>query len=250
MMAGGFLVLAGLIWGSMSLLQRTRQTTNSNAWREFVQALRAGDAEELRLVAADYRTTPAAARALQAAGMLTLESGVTSILTDRDGALESLKLAQEDLESALNLAKSDNVLVPQIHLGLAQVYEAKNELDKAKAQYNQILESTAFRPFHRIAQQRRNFLEQEETQEFANWFAKQKVATPRASSTGGSSVAPPSPHDDLPSVDLMLPGRGELNRSELEQKYGPLDPPTEGTADDSKSEAGEQPETTEKGTDE
>ncbi len=227
---GGLLIFAGVLWGSMSLLRVYRQRNLASSWSEFTRALQAGDIQDLRDVAERYRQYPAAARALQAAGILNLENGVRSLLTDRGEAMESLKLAREDFQSALNLGRSDPFLRPQLLLGLAQAHEAMNQLDQAKEQYSLLADAKDGAAYTQIARYRLKFLGMPDTQEFSTWYAKQKAELPANPVLGGATPSPPTVYDDLKASDLLLPDKDALQRGELEKSFGPLQPPESGTS--------------------
>lgn len=227
------IILAVVMFGS-KLLRQSRVRQLGSGWREYEAAIRASDPEGLRQVAEAMRNTAIAPRALQAAGMLAMEDAVRRLLTDREGAMETLSQAEEDLQSALNLQRRDPILRSQILLALAQVYESKNELDKAEEQYRQVVENADGHPYAALAADRMKFLNLKDTREFAEWFAAQKVEPPPilkdTPPSSGANLRPPGAYDDLPTSDLSLPSADDLRRSDMEQSFGPLMPPVEGEA--------------------
>lgn len=219
-----FIVL-GLVWGGMGIMRSLRREQLATGWRAMFESLRSGDAAELRRIAEEHRNTPVAARALQAAGMLTLDEATPQLLTDRAEALEQLKVADEDFRSAFNLARGDKLLQSQIAMGWAQVHEARNDLEAARQEYEKVVNLAVNEAMVRQAADRIQFLELDDTKAFSAWFAEQKLPKPAASGSSERAASGPSAYDDLPENDLALPDESTLERSEL----GAMTPPESGS---------------------
>jgi tetratricopeptide (TPR) repeat protein len=168
-----------------------------------------------------------------------LHRGANRLLLDRAEGLELLDQARKDFEAALAAPHQDANLQAQTLLGLAQVFEATNELDKAQEQYQRVLDSHPDTSFALVAKRRLDFLNLADTAAFSDWFSKQKVELPPPAATSGLSPQIPSVHDDLPiSSDLLLPDANALERSGTEN-LGPMIPPDQGeqvSPDDTASE--------------
>jgi tetratricopeptide (TPR) repeat protein len=228
-----------LVWLAFSWMGFSRGRQLRAGWSEYVHASKAGDVDGLRQVAARFPRTPAATRSLYMSATIGLHRGANRLLLDRAEGLELLDQARKDFEAALAAPHQDANLQAQTLLGLAQVFEATNELDKAQEQYQRVLDSHPDTSFALVAKRRLDFLNLADTAAFSDWFSKQKVELPPPAATSGLSPQIPSVHDDLPiSSDLLLPDANALERSGTEN-LGPMIPPDQGeqvSPDDTASE--------------
>ncbi len=191
-------------------MRGNKQRQMQEGWQAYLDAASQRDMEGLRGVAALYPRSEAGAWGFQSAGDLALATGSRSMFFDRGEAIELLKQARDDYESASNMATSD-FLKQRSLLGLAQTQEALNEFDTAFETYEKLIKTWPESSLAETSRERLAFLNNPSTKEFYDWFMAQQPIVPQPNPLGGSNVRPPSPYADLPTdPDLQLPNMSDL----------------------------------------
>lgn len=114
----------------------------------------------------------------------------------RSGALEALDRAQSAYEGVIRTT-SDPRLENRARLGLARIYEMRNELDKAKDEYGRV--EGAFAP---IAKMRAERLAEPDVKATYDWLATAQPPRPRAPLGPGT----PGQTPEFSVGDMTLPG--------------------------------------------
>ena len=212
---GGFLLTAALIF-AFSSMRKNQEARESTSWNEYFRAASETDIVGLREMASNYRDTEAGAWALQSAGDIGLATGSRYMFSDRGEALDYLKQAEEDFQSAFNMAKTP-MLKQRSLMGLAQAQESLNKFEEAGNSYSKLIKTYPNSPLVKMAEENLALLEKPSTKKFYDWFFAQKPVprAPAANPLGGMNIKPPSPYGDLPSDpttslpdDSLLGGSG------------------------------------------
>ena len=215
--------LVGIL--AFSVMQGQNEGREQAAWTNFFQAQAMGDAENAKEVARQFANTEAAAWAWQWAGDYELTQASSEAFTDKAESLEGLTAAMEAYEAALK-SSPPAVIQQRSKLGLAQVYEGLNELDKAQAEYEEVAKRWPDSHVAKVAEDRIAFLQMPETKEFANWFAKQKPRDRSGAAATPSGIQLPSATDDLSTdSDLMLPDASAIEGARSSAEFDSMTPP-------------------------
>jgi hypothetical protein len=225
MLMGVLVIIAVLFFAVLYLWgQRSRQI--AVGWDELYAASAEGDAGQLDIVARNHPGTLLGEWASQMAGDNHLRNGVNLLTSDRDEAYQRLRDARDAYESVINETE-DAMLKQRATMGLAQVFEATNEVGKAEAQYQSVIKSWPNEPVFKVATERLEFLKEPSTRGFLTWFSKQKPRPAQSPTTPGSETKLPSIYDDLPGdSDLTLPDSNALPSRQSDPLFDPLQPPT------------------------
>ncbi len=207
LIVGVAVVIAAVLFAIMFISNSNRRT-NEASWTGYYAAASSRDPEELHKVAERYAGTKAAIWALHAAAQANLMQGSQSLYLDRGASREQLREAAEDYVSVLEkLGPSDEPLLRQRALyGLAQAYEAQNELGKAGERYEEIAKAWPESAIGKQAGQRAAALKRTDTQDFYKWFFAQKPPAPTPP-RGGTSI----PFGDVPqepNISMPAPFSG------------------------------------------
>ena len=204
-------------------LYRSRQTENrSDATLQLARASATSNTDDLTSIAATYPGTPAAAWAKLYEGSIKMAAGMTALFESRDEAEELLGDAESAYRTALQSSR-DRILRSRAHYGLAQIAEARGEIDEAKVQYQEAMSAGESDAMVEVAKERIAVLERPQSQEFLTWFSAQDF----------------SPAE--PSLPPALPELGDLPD---EPDFGPLDleMPTDNPADQPTDQSTDQPQ--------
>ncbi len=207
--AGCVLVLAG--WYFVASGQERKQ---AESWRSYMlaSANQLNDAaEDLSLVADRFPDTPAGQWAALRAADFKAFDGMRLMFSDRAAAETALNTAKSHYRSVLESkpAAKDTMLSSRARFGLAQVLENQCELDKAKEEYERVVQSAGGTTLEKAAQERIDRLDTAAIKKWYNWFANQKPA-PRHLESGPTSSSPALPPDsdlnvvpDAPTDDFL-----------------------------------------------
>ncbi len=224
----GVLLLGAAVSMVSATLSRRAKARAATSWREFRLAASEQDIEGLRDLAVKFPGTESAGWGLQTAADITLASGSMAMFGDREIAMERLKAARDDFQSALTVSKSVNSEFLKRHalMGFAQASESLGEFDDAKQAYEEVVTAWPSLSIAEDARDRLEFLSQSSTEEFYQWFVEQEIQLPppiRPRTDG--QIERPSVYGDLPKDDdFRLPGLDSLDGGGLSN--GPsLTPP-------------------------
>lgn len=139
-------VVAGVVLlVSLSLLASGlsvgRAGTNE-AWSKLEAAKTAEEREE---IAAAYPKTPAEQSALLMVASEYYMRGFADLPTNKDVALPLLKKALDRFQKVADEAPADSVQARAAALGVARTLEARNEIEKAVAQYDKVAGNAAWK---------------------------------------------------------------------------------------------------------
>lgn len=218
----GVVVLAGaaMVALTFSLTQRSRNA--ALGWQAYYEASAARNAESLSDIAKDHEGTTAGIWATQAAGDAYLMQGTSLLHIDRDDAAERLNKARDAYQQVIDQTY-DDLLKPRALLGLAQCYEARNEVGEAEKQYNRVVEGWPETSLAELAKERRDLLTQASTREFLNWFDDQQPQLPPVTGAPGAATNP---------FGSALPGSDGESDQGTGLPFGTLEPPSDSAADD------------------
>ena len=193
-------VFAFVLWSRKSEARRAK------GWQEYFtasQSVKEGD-EDLLKVIDDYPHTPAALWARISIADRQLAKGIDQLFNDRALARQSLDDAVEGFRTALDEASDDQFLAERATFGLAEAYEAKNDLSQAREQYGAVVKRWPEGAFAGMANDRLSDLERRGTKDFYDWFAKHSPPpkTPKGPGVPGER---PTFDTSLPD-DLFTPG--------------------------------------------
>jgi hypothetical protein len=140
---------------------------------------------------------------------MDLSSGLSALYTNRDEAYRLLDDARQAYNSVVDQASDDPELMVTALLGLANVSEATNNLDKARDYYQKLAQQFANTAEASQAASRLAALKSPEEQQFYRWFDKQKPLPPSPTLPN----VPGMPDDlsrlpDKPDLPLFTPAGG------------------------------------------
>ncbi len=111
------------------------RTAKDEAWTELETAKTAAERVE---IANTFPNTPASRWALLQAGTEYYNQGFSELPGNKDLALPTLKKALDLFQKVAEAAEPDSIQARAATLGIARALEARNELDKAIAQYEKV----------------------------------------------------------------------------------------------------------------
>ena len=228
---------AAAIIAAWYYLGSSTEKKQAQAWRSYLRAGTdpQGDlVAELSAVADDFSDTMAGLWAAQTAADIESARGIRLLFTDRASAETSLTLARSRYQEILDNkhAGTAPMLVQRAHFGLAQTYEAQNDVDEASKHYATVAESAKDTALGKAAQERIDKLAMADTKAWYNWFERQKPV-PRDLGTGATS--PLGSGLDLPPSDLnVVPDQpsDDFLKSGAAEDAGAATPPDEATKED------------------
>ena len=139
LLAAAVVVLTGLslLAGGLSL----GKAASDEAWTKLETAKTAAERVE---IAKDFPKTAAERYALLQAATEFYNQGAMDLPANRDVALPTLKKALDLFQKVADEAPADTPQARVAAFGLARTYEARNELDKAVAQYRKVAATKAW----------------------------------------------------------------------------------------------------------
>ena len=185
---------------------RGRDTKISVGWEDYYFALAERDTDRLGAVAEDHPGTPAALWAKQSEADLELAKGIESLFIDRNAAKESLNRARTRYEEIEESAAGQPLLLQRARFGLAQLYEAQSNIEKAQKYYDLVAASTTDASLSKQAQQRLDVLKDPAVEKWYNWFSRQKPVPPTTPSTSGGVQLPGNLGELSDRPDITVPG--------------------------------------------
>lgn len=193
----------GLVLMYMSNAQYRKR---AEGWSSYYQAVANREVKELQDVARQYADSEAALWALLSAGDINLASGSAQLFSDREEAADLLDQAEKDLLEVERRGGQHPALVRRARFSLAQVYEAKADVKKARQYYELVAKSDPKSALGKEAKQRFDDLSSESIEEWYAWFAEQEPPQPTGD-TGGLGPQMPNDLDLLPErPDISFPG--------------------------------------------
>ncbi len=210
----GLLVFIALlfIW---SYVNRSSSYRQSEAWDAYNQAVGSLplNLTQLRRTAEEFPNSQ-----MQKMADVTWADGQVfaasrSYIANRAAAKDALGKAASAYEGIIR-SSDDERLVGHARLGLGRVYEMQNQLDKARAQYEQVTG-----PYAAYAKVQAERLANPEAKETYNWLATAQAPAPRAPMGPGTPGQQPefSPGDiSLPNGSGATPGTPSQSKNAAE----------------------------------
>jgi hypothetical protein len=196
----GIVAALAVVLVGMSYFSGESAARRSAAWDTFNQAVEAGypDLDMLRESAEEHAGTP-----MQKWADITWADGqlwraAQYYMQQRPISMDDLQRAESSYRSLLQ-ETDEPQLVSRAHFGLGRVYEFRNELDKARAEYSMVQGG-----FAALAKQRAELLAKQETKDTYAWLATAEVPRPRVPSGPGT----PGQRPAFSAGDLDLPASG------------------------------------------
>ena len=202
-------------------ISNQKSTALTRGWLEFDEAFTTRSIEGLRNVAEQYANTNVGLRALQAAADIYLEKGTQLLFVSRDEAESELGKAISNYRTVADNAKQP-MLKRRALYGLAQTYEAQNDLENAAKNYEHLTKLWPESALGKRAERDLARIGKRSTEDFYAWFFKQNPSARPAPGTAqpglGSRPDRPAggfgdgafelPDQPDPSVEegLTLPG--------------------------------------------
>lgn len=170
---------------------RKREAQLERTWDSYFSAQRETTPEGLRSVAEAHPRAPAGLWSRLTLADIQLRKGVDGMFSFRAEGEDSLKDAVEAYEYVIANAPRGSLLAERATFGLGEALESQNELKKARAQYETLIETWPEGAFSMQAKQRLVDLEKASTKQFYDWFAKQEPKPKPAASSILSGEKPP-----------------------------------------------------------
>ncbi|HEY1598218.1 MAG TPA: hypothetical protein VGG64_01360 [Pirellulales bacterium] len=180
-------VTVGLLYTYLSK-QSARQI--EQGWQRYFTAIdqlqQKRDVDDLTQLAesSEFANTPVGYWSMLSLADYHLNQGLDQLFKDRPAAAASLRQAIDGYSRVTNQTQYP-MLAERAVLGIARGYESLNELDKARAVYEQLATRASAGPFVTEAQQRLRDLGQEPTKRFYDWFF---AATPPRTGLDGPGM--------------------------------------------------------------
>jgi predicted negative regulator of RcsB-dependent stress response len=207
LIVGGLLALAAILFG-YSYFGNESSTRQSDAWNSYNEAVGGmlPNLDKLDESADEYPDSP-----VQQLADITWADGQVAIasryyLQNRKAADEAADRAIRTYQSLLS-ATDDQRIKSRAHFGLARVYELKNELDKAKAEYKLVTGG-----FAALAEQRLKDLDKPDTIAAYAWLAT--AESPRITAPAGPGIPGVSPGFTPGEIDLPAATTGTTPATE------------------------------------
>lgn len=220
-------MIGGAIWYSYS---RTSSSRSEAAWAMYSQAR---TAEDFGNVADAYSNTEVGTWARLGEGERLVDSGISLMFTDREGALGELKKADEAFRKVLGNRSGSEIARERAAWGLAKSTEAQSDSDTTKAieGYTALLSQFPKSIYKAAAEERIESLKSPGAKEFYAWFHKQHPKPPDLK----------KPKDGLPEghppIDSLLDDKPEGDKSESKKPEAKDDDKSEESKSDAKKDA-------------
>ena len=192
-------ILAGVVvFGVVRYLSMRSTSDQADGWNSYLRATANQDLDALSDLAERSAGTPAGNWAQLYLGDQRLEEGIEQLYVNKSEARDQLKKAEESY-LAVREKSSEPLLKQRATLGLARVYESLVELDKARQEYQRLVDQWPDSVYAATAKQRLEDLSEKSTREFYDWFASQEP-TPPVEGPGTPGMRQPFNLDDLPDT--------------------------------------------------
>ena len=201
-------MIGGAIWYSYT---RTSSSRSEAAWAQYSQAR---SAEDFGNIADVYSSTEVGTWARLGEGERLLDSGISLMFTDREGALGDLKKADEAFRKVLGNRSGPDVARERASWGLAKSTEAQSDSDTTKAieGYTALLSQFPKSIYKAAAEERIESLKSPDAKEFYAWFHKQNPKPPELK----------KPKDGLPdghpSLDSLMDDKSDGEKPKAEEQ--------------------------------
>lgn len=218
--AVGAAIVVALIVG-YQWFSATNTATEGEAWFAYMKALNASaepKPDDLSLVYETHKSTMAAAWAKLMLADSKLDSGNQHLFGDRFDSPPDRAKANADFAEARDLYREllkDNqvqnspMLMQRATLGLAQVYESRNELNKARDNYKKLLKDWPDGLYQSVAEKRLASLERESTKQFYDKLARYEPKIPEPSGPGVPGKKPEFKLPDFLNTPKEQPDTGD-----------------------------------------
>jgi hypothetical protein len=221
----GVLALVALGWGWWSTQV---QKKSAQAWSDFYFA--SGDPDQLIAVYEDHPDSIAAQWARQSEADSQVARGMDSVYVDREQADTLFRRARSNYSGILEKS-NDPMLRARATLGLAQAFEGSGEVDKAIAEYKNVLAMTQVPAAMTSEVQRRmEWLQSPGSKDFYAWYRDFRPAPAAPVNVPGDLKSLPGlPDFQLPplqSSPATAPATGTP-----EAASGNVTPPVQGSTD-------------------
>ncbi|MGL6195718.1 MAG: tetratricopeptide repeat protein [Thermoguttaceae bacterium] len=221
-----------IYWGIVAVLaaiciflifSRISASYSANAWNNYLTALNSGDVEKLEELTNNYKSGEVATRIRLSIGEILLEEGCNLAITKKEGAVEKLEKALENIVKAQSLAgsvSSDTQLAQQAAYDLAQTYEAlatfrkgKDDKENAIKEFEQIVSKWKNGVYTQSAEKHLAYLKNPATERFFNYYenyvpSAETNKTPSFSTLGSGNL---SPEDFAGVLEDMLKNQQQEN---------------------------------------
>ncbi len=182
----GAVVAVGIVGAAYAYLASRNREAQAHAWNEFYLAMGSGigaDNDRMEELAEGFGGSPVGLWSRIIVADTKLMVGMDELFTNAAEGRQKIREAIEKYNAALAMT-NDSAIQQRAHLGLGRGYEALNQLDEARQNYQALVDasSTAFGSY---AEERLKDLEKPATGDFYDWFAQQD---PQPATTGSSGA--------------------------------------------------------------
>ncbi len=231
-------VVAAMVFGAASWWVRSSAQGNEAAWDSFYTALgnatNSGDPRPLKQLVDRYRGTAVGFWAAVVASEIHLARGTAEILTNRADAIAEIKNAQEGFSLVADECRDPRLRERALY-GRARSYEAlagtgdvAGHLDRAAADYEQVLALNTGSVYAKFAEQRlkelRRPLVKEFYQKLAAYQPPAQPQAPAAPGTGAGSGSGTFSESVLNATELKSPAPGAAKEGPAAAAGGPEKP--------------------------
>jgi tetratricopeptide (TPR) repeat protein len=251
------LLVGALALGGVAALtswwMRSSAQGSEAAWNRFYSALASGKASDMEQVIDDFPKTEVAHWATLVASDGRLGRGSSMLFENRSEAVQELRKATDGYTAVLEEAR-DARLRERAYFGRGRTYESlagtrqgAGELEKATADYEEVIKLAPKGVFAQIATERLKAIQSPDVKRFYDKFAAYEPRSALADEPGTPGKRPSQDLPDSPESDFT---KKVLNTSELKKEPGAA-PKTEAPkaepprAEPPKAEAGKTPPKTE-----
>lgn len=263
-MITGFVVLLVVLVLVITWVSGNSARRVADGWDEYFDAVNNLDRPRLTEIAETYAGTSVAPWARIVAADIALNEGISQLFSNKTQGRELLRQAVDNYQTVLKTG--DDATIKQRALyGLGRAHESLagvEDLEKARSEYEQLIQGWPAGVFTTAAKDRLADLEQKSTKKFYDWFAKYEP--PKAASPSGkrpefieeslnkTDVELPSALDDLKIDGPKIKGDSGLNDIELPEVESapgsaaePASPAPAATEPEATAPAATEPEATE-----
>lgn len=218
----GIVIAAVLLVAGLAYLSNQRQQKLAEGWTDFFKIVNeiaaSRDATQmndgvvkLEVFRDEYKNTPLDYWSRIVAADFRLSTGTSELFKDKAEARGQLNDALKDYRYVTETAR-DPAVLQRAYFGRARAEESLGELKDAAEDYKTVIQRWPTSPYSAMANKRVEDLEQQQTKEFYDWFAKYQP--PKAPAAGERPIFD---HDSLlnsglpsSSNDIKLPSNLDL----------------------------------------
>lgn len=226
---GGAVAIAVVLFTVIYLSGKTTKELEQG-WADYFAVVESQDVSGLREVADKHAATDVGLWARQSESDLLLQEGISQLYIDRDDADSKLSKAQDGYLVVSQNAK-DPMLKRRGTFGLAQTYEARNNLEDAEKSFGEIASRWPETMIGKESQRRLEQLKDESIKEFYAWFFEQEPRRRQASLPQSPSLpSTPSPIFDDTGLNFDLDGPSGIGPQPDPESTEPTEPATDSNA--------------------